>query len=165
MVEHTDAVDDVEAFGSEGHGEDIGLERDEVAVGKILGGNFGGGAQVNAYHARAPTGSDFGEASHAATDVEDQFAFEIFGAESGLHQEVLFGFSDLVVVELSLLIPVPLKTETGRVMLRLHKTRDALLVGIDALAGRTQEASGSVAVEFPAAVKTTQNCLQVSGQG
>src|SRR5208282_239176 len=157
VVKHTDAVDDIEAFGSERQGENIGLECDEVAIGKILGGNFGGGAQVNADHTRPPAGSDLGEASHAASDVEDQLAFEIFGAESGFHQEMAFGFAGLVVIriELGLLITMPLITETGSVVLGLHKTRNALHVGIRSLAGRTHEPMGWIACEFPAAVQAT----------
>jgi len=50
---------------------------------------------------------------------------------------------------------VPLKTETGGVVLAVNKARDALYVGIDALAGRTQEPSGSIAFKFPVAVQAT----------
>src|SRR5208337_1429462 len=165
VMEHTDAIDDVEAFGSEWKGEDIGLKSDEVAAGKISGGNFGGGAQVNAHHARAPAGSDFGEASHAATDVKDQFAIEILGAKSGLHEEMTLGFAKLVVIELRLLITVPLETEAGGIVLGVNEARDALHVRIDALAERAEEARGRVAFKSRATTEAAQNCLQVSGQG
>src|ERR1035441_5536239 len=155
VMENANAVDDVEALGREGQGEDIGLESNEVAVGKIFGGHFGGGAQVNAHHVRAPAGRNLGKASHAATYVEDQSALQIFGSESGLCQEMALRFADLIVVELCLLIAVPLETETGGIMLRIHKTRDALQVGISALAGRTRKAAGLIAFEFPAAVQAT----------
>jgi len=145
VVEHTNAIDDVEAFGSERKGEDVRLKSDEVAIGKIFGGNLGRCAQVDAHHAGAPAGRDFGEASHAATDIEDQFAFEILGAERGLRQKMALGFAELVVVELRLLITVPLKTKTGGVVLGVNKARDALRVGIDALASRAEEACGLVA--------------------
>src|SRR4029077_3201944 len=40
VVQHTNAVDDVEAFGGERQGENIGLKGDKVAIGKIFGDNL-----------------------------------------------------------------------------------------------------------------------------
>src|SRR4029077_9026404 len=151
VVKHTNAIDDVEAFGSERQGENIGLKSDEVAIGKIPGGNLGGCAQVDAHHAGAPAGGDFSEASHAATDVEHQFAFEVFGSESGLGQEMTLGSAEFVVIELGLLITVPLKTKTGGVVLRVNKPRDALRVGKNQLASLAEESCSLIAFKFRAA--------------
>src|SRR5580698_1153230 len=155
VMENTDAVDDIETFGREGQGEDIGLECDKVTVGQIFGGHFSSGAQVNSDDARAPAGCDFGEATHAATDVEDKFAFEIFGPERGLCQEMALGFAELIVVELCLLITVPLKTKTGGVVLGINKASYPLRVGIGTLTSRAEVASILVAIKFRSATQAT----------
>ena len=59
MVEHTNAIDDIETLRGERQGENIGLKSDKVTIGKILGGYLGGCAQVDPHDAGAPTGRDF----------------------------------------------------------------------------------------------------------
>src|SRR5258705_5291073 len=134
VMQHSDAVDYVKTLGREGQREYVGLERDEIPVGQILGRNFRSSAQVDPNHARSPAGGYFCEPSHTAAHVEDQLAFQFLRTQSGLHAEMAIRLADLIVIELRLLITMPLKAETGRVMLRLHKTCDPLHVRINALA-------------------------------
>jgi hypothetical protein len=60
---------------------------------------------------------------------------------------------------------MPLKPEAGRVLLRVHKTRDPIRVRIGALARPADETARLVTIEFPAAAQATQSRLQISGQG
>ena len=74
------------------------------------------------------------------------------------------GFADLVVIELGLLITMPLKAETGGIVLGINEARYALRLRIDALAARALKSAGLIALKFRAATEAAQNCLQVSGQ-
>jgi hypothetical protein len=164
-MEHTDAVDDVEAFRGKRKREHVRLEGNKLAGGQILRGHFRGGTEIDADDTRAPACRRFGEAAHAASDIEDKLALEFFRPEGGLHAEVVLGLAHLTVVELRSLIAVPLKSKTGGVLLRVHKACDPVDMRIRALTARAEEAFRRLAFESPAAVQTTQDGLQVSGQG
>jgi hypothetical protein len=53
-----------------------------LSLGEISGRDLCGQAQIDPNHMRSPAGRDFGKATHAATDVEDEFSSEIFGSKS-----------------------------------------------------------------------------------
>src|SRR5208282_4248757 len=135
------AVDKVKTFRSEGQRENVGLHGDEIACGKVLGCHFRSRAEIDADDTRTPTGRNFGEAAHAASHIENQFALEFFGPQRGFHPKIEVRLADLVVIELRLLIPVPLEAETGGVMLGIYEARNAIYVGILALACRAHVAS------------------------
>src|SRR3989442_1438741 len=164
VVQNTDAVNDVKALRRKGQGEHIGLESNKVTVGKILGRDFRRRTQVDADHARSPAGGNFGKAAHAAAHVENELVLQFVLPDGGLRLELAIGSPDVVLAQLGLLIPVPLKTETGGVVLRLHETGNATHVWIGALAGRAGKASGLVTFKFGTTTQASQNRLQVSGQ-
>src|SRR6266850_1039783 len=76
VVQNPNAVNDVKTFRCKGQRKYIGLEGYEVAIGKILGSNLRGCAQVDPHYARSPAGSHLGKPSHAAAHIEDQLAFQ-----------------------------------------------------------------------------------------
>jgi hypothetical protein len=61
----------------------------------------------------------------------------------------------LVMVELSLLITVPLKTETGGVMLGIDETYNPVYIRVRPLTPRTAETDGWISLDFLAAVQTS----------
>jgi hypothetical protein len=58
------------------------------------------------------------------TDIEHEFAFQFLWSKAGFDAEIPVRFAHFIVIELGCLIAVPLETETGGVMLRVHKTRN-----------------------------------------
>src|SRR6266478_4324603 len=165
VVQNTDAVNDIEALWRKGQCEHIGLESNKVTVGKVFGGNLRGSTQVDANHARSPASCYFGKPAHAASHVENELVLQFVTPQSGFHLKLALGVRHVVFAQRRLLIPMPLKTETGGVVLHLHETGDATHVWKGALAGRAGKASGLVTFKFGTATQASQDRLQVSGQG
>ncbi len=138
-MKHTHAVDHVEAFREKRQRKHIRLKGDEFPILQILRGHFGGGAQVDAYNAGPPTGRNFGKPSHATAHIEHELTLQLLRTKPGLPAKVRVFNPSVVMIELRLLIAMPLKPETGRILLRVHKTRNAVRLGIGALAGRADE--------------------------
>lgn len=102
-------------------------------------------------------------ASHQ-TKTPSQVCFDQYFGESGFHLKIFFRFADLIVVELSFVMRVPLKTETRSAALAINKARDPVYQ----IRTRTHLAAGTAGLVFHdlfAAAQTSQDCLRISGEG
>jgi hypothetical protein len=126
VVQHSNAVDEIEAAFGEWQLKNIGLKDNGVAVGKVLSSHLRGQTQVYTDYVRAPACCHFRESPHAATYIEDQFSIEFLGAKTSALAECNFGPVAGSIIQLGPRMDLPLKSKTAGIILCVHKSDHAV---------------------------------------
>src|SRR5215471_10105123 len=89
VVQHTDAIDHIEALGGKRKLKHISLQKGCISIGKVPCGHLACKAEVDADHSRPPSGGNISETAHTTAHVEHEFAGEVLRSKSGTLAEVL----------------------------------------------------------------------------
>src|SRR5258708_709116 len=164
MMQHADAVDEVEALGSERESENVSLECHKLAIRQIACSYFRSGTKVDPHDTGSPAAGDLRESAHAATDIEDKLPLQVFRRKAGFPSEVRLGKMPACVIELGPVKVLPLVTEAIGVVLRLHETQEAAYHGKVLSARRTRIGLVTL-LQRALATGTAQNVAHLWRQG
>ena len=106
------AVDHIKGFRSKRERENISLERNKLAIRQVFRRDFHSRTQIDAHYAGSPASRYFCEAAHAASNIQHKFPIQVLPSEPGFHPKMVIGLTNFIMVKLSFLVTVPLKTET-----------------------------------------------------
>src|SRR5262249_40736889 len=111
VVQYTNAINHVETLGLERQAEYIGLQRGEVSIGKIAGGDFRGSAQVNSHYLRPIPSRHFGISAGTASYIEHSFAAQFGRGKPCFPAKIDLGGVLALVVHLRKRVLLPLETK------------------------------------------------------
>lgn len=125
MIQHTDAVNEIERAFAKGRIENIGLKNTHIlSAGEIVVRRFDSLAQIERHNVAAPSAHHIGKSSHAAAGVQHQLPPQVLWCESGFLPKRLCGFMAMLAIQLGGRMPRPFESEIARVHLRIDKARN-----------------------------------------